>query len=384
MVINTVPIYISNVITMLLLFTIVIGNTWRFRDKGKENRILRLMIILVASCIVMDPMAFALDGKEGLFITILIYLCNSWLFASNMICLLLWVMMAGEHLIGGLSRKHFTVIASITAAGVLLLIVNVFVPVVFTVEENVYCRAMLYWLYVAIDVALLIDSVVMFFMAKYRGGFLIFFPIWAFIVPLIVGMVIQSMFYGISIVWPCAAVAIAGVFTSLQNEVMFRDNLTETYNRAYLDFIGKKLIQFNDRNVTIVMIDMNRFKEINDTYGHSVGDEALHNAAAIFKRAVGDMGIVIRCAGDEFIGILNTYEDNVINGVISDIRRRTDEFNKHNRKDYRLYTAIGYSKLDLEKETIDQTMKKVDARMYADKKAFYENNAGNDRRHGKA
>lgn len=64
---------------------------------------------------------------------------------------------------------------------------------------------------------------------------------------------------------------------ALQNENIFIDKLTGLYNRYYLDKISGKLKR--KRKITMMMLDMNDFKSINDNFGHSQGDDALVSPA---------------------------------------------------------------------------------------------------------
>ncbi len=80
-----------------------------------------------------------------------------------------------------------------------------------------------------------------------------------------------------------------------------RDQLTDMPNRrAFIDALHIQQRDFGDNPVAVVMIDMNGFKPINDTYGHAVGDKLLVNAGQCLTDVVGKTGIVARLGGDEF------------------------------------------------------------------------------------
>ncbi len=86
-----------------------------------------------------------------------------------------------------------------------------------------------------------------------------------------------------------------------------RDNLTGLYNRAYLDQVlaaEYQLAQENNFPLTVVFIDLDRFKQINDQYGHAVGDQALVHCARIILENTRHSDIVARYGGEEFVAVL--------------------------------------------------------------------------------
>lgn len=86
-----------------------------------------------------------------------------------------------------------------------------------------------------------------------------------------------------------------------------RDGLTGVFNRRHLtSLLGEQVRQAEAENrpLSAVMIDVDHFKAVNDTYGHAVGDEVLIRLAQGISAAVGDAGIVARYGGEEFAVIL--------------------------------------------------------------------------------
>lgn len=101
---------------------------------------------------------------------------------------------------------------------------------------------------------------------------------------------------------------------STQNEELdrlralaFKDELTGLFNRR---FYNERLVQeFSrakryERTLSLLMMDVDYFKSVNDTFGHSAGDEVLRRVADLLNRAVRDVDMVFRYAGDEFIVLL--------------------------------------------------------------------------------
>ncbi|WP_462410806.1 GGDEF domain-containing protein [Neobacillus sp. Marseille-QA0830] len=83
-----------------------------------------------------------------------------------------------------------------------------------------------------------------------------------------------------------------------------KDPLTGLYNRRYMDTCFFKMKAYADRsgrNISILFIDINNFKAINDNWGHKEGDKLIKLLAAQLKKSIFDKDIVARWGGDEFI-----------------------------------------------------------------------------------
>jgi diguanylate cyclase (GGDEF)-like protein len=96
-------------------------------------------------------------------------------------------------------------------------------------------------------------------------------------------------------------------------EIARRDQLTKLYNRRYANTVFDKLIN-KKINYGLVLLDIDYFKKVNDTYGHKVGDEVLVKFAKVLKRETREGDVVARWGGEEFlIIIINTSLDAVFN-----------------------------------------------------------------------
>ena len=378
---NLERIYVANVIGIVLIGVMIVCNLWRFQSRSRANRNLLMMMFLALGSCIADPISYTMKGLPGLFPKFIVYATSTWLFAANMLAVNFWVRFLAFYLNGGMSRRSRFALNAVVVFSLVLLVINLFEPIVFAIDENnLYSRTYLYFYYMVVDYMLVVNSLMTYFKSKAKGGFLKFFPIWVYIVPILIGGVLQSMFYGISVIPTSIAVSIAGVLASLQNEMIYQDPLTGLFNRSYMHYLLKKYIKRPKLNITGIMIDLNGFKHINDEFGHAVGDEALLIASRILKLAVGDTGCVIRYAGDEFIILLNTQDDAKVENCIAKIRQYFDKFNKDKSKSYMLSASIGSHKLDMKTESVDTFINVIDARMYEDKKVFYATHAGMDRR----
>ena len=185
---------------------------------------------------------------------------------------------------------------------------------------------------------------------------------------MVTAAVVQYFLPDISTIWIGAALAVDFLFMALQNDTLYRDRLTKLYNRMFLDLLKNVMEKASkNKSFTAMMLDLNGFKLINDNFGHSVGDEALIVTGNLLREAVGPYGAVIRFAGDEFIIILNTHNDELIQRIVENINNVFDNFNKAKKAQYELSISLGYSKVNLKESSIDEVMKEIDEKMYLDK-----------------
>ena len=389
---NLIAITVANVVALCVLLMISVGCSYKLRMKNLESYILVTMISLVALASIIDPLVFLCDGNTGIikeasgFHIFVNHFGNSLIFIIDELIVILWSAFLIIHLDGTLSKIRMIVYASIMAICLLALFINIFVPFIFEVDRNsVYSRVGYgYLIFTILDVLILLDSILIYIKIRAKGGILKFFPIWGFLIPSICGMIAQSVVYGISTINVGNAIAAAGMMMSMQNDLIFMDKLTGLYNRSHLDKL-KAQMEKSKKNAqyTAMMIDLNGFKLINDNFGHLVGDEALITAAKLLKEAVGSYGTVIRYAGDEFVIILNTISDPLIDEVVLSIRRTFSNYNKKKMAPYELSISLGYSKANLKEQSIDELMNDIDKKMFEDKKKQHKEHPEWERRNQK-
>ncbi|MBO5470090.1 MAG: GGDEF domain-containing protein [Lachnospiraceae bacterium] len=178
------------------------------------------------------------------------------------------------------------------------------------------------------------------------------------------------MHYGIAAGWFAAAIALLLIEMQLQREESFVDELSGLYNRKYLEFFYKQMKLKKYPQVFGVMMDINLFKKINDTYGHTVGDDAIRTAGKLLSSWVDVSDTVIRFAGDEFIIVCVDRTEADVVTLIDDIRNKLVEYNRMGKKQYELTFAMGYTQ-DLPSYTkLDEFLWEMDQKMYEDKELF--------------
>lgn len=150
------------------------------------------------------------------------------------------------------------------------------------------------------------------------------------------------------------------------------DPLTGLNNRGQLArYISQSSGAHKDGATFILMIDVNDFKRINDTFGHAEGDRALVIVADALKQIVDGRvfpTFLARYGGDEFILIAHTPTETEIERMIGEIRERIREDCYLQKTPYVVFVGIGYDKVGGDADTFQQCIARADDNLYLDKK----------------
>ena len=125
-------------------------------------------------------------------------------------------------------------------------------------------------------------------------------------------------------------------------EMAYQDALTNLKNRAWCE---KIMQEYEDSHnpVSIINIDLNYFKHVNDTYGHAKGDELLIHFAEILKAAFPYPACVGRMGGDEFIVILDYETEGELEAKIQNLNKVVTEWNQKTTEDKQISFASGFA-----------------------------------------
>lgn len=196
-----------------------------------------------------------------------------------------------------------------------------------------------------------------------------------FIFPVIscVGALLQILMPGTAWIFPTTTLAVLINYTTVQNGYMARDHLTGLYNRGQLEtFMNYQLKNMKKGNYFfLILIDMDKFKEINDTYGHVVGDDALINAAKLLRgNCKRKSDYVARLGGDEFVIIGQCEAIATVDTIIARMHSVIDRFNNTSKKPYKIQFSAGYTIYDGSGHaTLDMLISDADRKMYNIKNA---------------
>lgn len=369
----------ANIISILLIGTLYLANRQK-AEYDRDMRLLQQMMVTIGIANISDCCVYYLTGSSNIVIKVLVFLSGSGLFLGNVMIGYLWAKFIMVHMNIPFSDILRNIYRTIGLISIVLLVINIFYPLVFSVSDGRYQRGFAYIIFLIFAAFYILDSLYLYVKRVKKNGSLKLFPVHIFLIPVILGVVIQAFFVEIAITWTSIAISVAGIMTALKNEIIFTDCLTGLYNRVYLEFLHKRACNKKDCWVSGIMIDLNGFKQINDNYGHAEGDLALCIVADLLRKSFSEYGVVTRYAGDEFVIMLNTTDDQFIQKIIKSAKKNFVTENEKNDKPYQLSASMGYAITNLSNETIDDFMNRIDEQMYQDKMKYYEHN---DRRNSK-
>ena len=199
---------------------------------------------------------------------------------------------------------------------------------------------------------------------------LIMFPI-----PILIGGTFQAVFQNYSLFLPSYILSLFVLYSCIQERRLSYDHLTGAFNRQRLENYLDAMISITkntDIQFAALMADVNSFKKINDTYGHTEGDRALITVVDTLRKNIRKNDFIARYAGDEFVVIFPKCSEKVLDEIIS---RIINGFKRLPliQTSFSISLSIGYSMFIPEKDlSQNDFIVRLDKLMYINKKAFYE------------
>ena len=140
----------------------------------------------------------------------------------------------------------------------------------------------------------------------------------------------------------------------------YRDTLTGTYTRLYLESFQSNLESAD----AVAIVDVDLFKQINDTYGHPVGDEALKTIANTIRSGIRGSDTLIRYGGDEFLLIFSKIGEEVFYERLKQLRRAVQETKLPDYPEVKLDVSLGGV---YRVHPLSEAIRQADLRMYENK-----------------
>ncbi len=363
-----------NVFAIAVLALMYQGRRKEFlqKDQIMFNRIILSMIFVL----IIDTLTWVLNGLSFPYARIVCHIINGLFWFCSMIPCGLGFLY-GYYKLYGKSNTKVTRIAifPVIYAAVFLLL-NIRTGWVYTVSaDNIYRRGPFYLLlgivpFIHIFAAeiLMIKRGLHVPMAE-RSPYKIMA---AYLILPLVGSAIQVAFYGTSTIWVSLTIAVIVFYNYLQKGYISVDSLTGLANRRRFDSYTRGRMENLEKNASLylMMLDINNFKGINDTFGHAQGDQVLVMTARMLLKASEGIGaFTARVGGDEFVIVMCNTSISQVEQMVHKIEKYMQEENDTAGKKYTVSLAIGYAGMKGSDEISLETLYDVaDKNMYANKR----------------
>lgn len=370
----------SGIITLIILYSVkeIFADTYDIRLLLKME--MGILLVLLA-----DVVMWILNGKSGNFLRVLSYINIIFYFIIQIVIVFWWLRYAWYHIFGRkISKKKETIF--ILVPFVFLSLIVLTSPLngwcFYLDDANYYHRgvlsapmsAIILFYLLSITVAALIRGRKEIVDDRKKELFIIAF----FAAPPFLGGFMQTVFFGFSLVWPCVVVSNLLILLSKESQAISQDALTGLNNRRSMEKVIRTYEEGQIRIATLIMLDINDFKHINDKYGHNAGDMALIQTANILRATFnGTSAFLARYGGDEFVIILPEYDECASKEVVQKVRDNFENFSNINKFSFQLSVSIGFA-ISTEKSDIklENLLRKADESMYKDKAIYHQRKNG--------
>lgn len=373
--INIPEILVANGTGMVMLVFLMF---FRIRKKHQfsqvHEQIFSIILVLALIAITSETLSFLIDGKVFPGCYFLQYVSNTLCVGLMAVMGFLWGLFVDYRIYYNtkrLKRKAIFLSIPLFLIAILLLCDWFGCGFIFKITpENCYIRGKLN---IVIYIALFIyfaENIVNALTARKNGVTPFFFPIYCFIVPCMVGSIIQILFYGISLGWLSTAMATVFVYLELQIADYYVDSLSGLFNRRYINYYLSQKNQ-RDGNLHGILIDINDFKDINDIHGHMAGDSAIRVMGKILLQSLFNNAIAIRVGGDEFVVFLSDSNSEECRRQMEVIQKNIVEYNDRENEDFSLSVSMGSNSFN--GKSIERFLSELDSNMYEVKRKYHQN-----------
>ncbi len=358
----------------LVICTVMYITNLKLTEKHMlQNRLFRWLILATMALLALEIGTLLVDGQSGELFYILNKTTNTIFFIFGPIPASIWALYTSYQLLHDLHRLRTEIILLLFPISIntIMSLLSPFMGLFFRVDSsNIYQRGPYFMVMVFASFLPLFYSTILYIVFRKRIPRKFFIPMLLFIIPPVIGALMQTLFYGIAILWTSVTISIFIVHNYVQNERLNLDHLTGVFNRRQIDNYLNDRIQSakKGKSFSCIILDVDNFKSINDKHGHLTGDKALVDIAQILKTCMRDEDFLARYGGDEFIIVLDISDEKIIKQTIGRIRGKVVQYNQKSSNPFVLSFSAGYKVYDSRSGlSREEFITKADSLMYRDK-----------------
>ena len=366
----------NNVIGLIILLIIFVNMKSNTRKMTPDKKIYLTLILSTTIIMILDILLDFVHKKTGIFakeINIIMTIGYIIYFSLNVVPYIAWSFYVDFYIHRSVRRlKKIGPIISIPAIlSIILVFLSIYNKKIFFIDQNnAYNRGSLFMFNSALYYSYLIMTYIQIIRKRKNIMKKDYYAMLTFgLIPAMAG-VLQILYTGKTFIWLAISISSLIIFLTIQSDEINKDYLTGLYNRRQLDiYLTTRIRDLKKGDLLLmIMMDLNYFKTINDTYGHLEGDEALKNTANILMDSFRSEDFISRYAGDEFVIVVKLEKESDKEEIITRLTRNFEVFNRSNITPYDIEFSLGCDIYQSELEAdAEGFINHTDKLMYADK-----------------
>lgn len=348
------------------------------RCNNLGDRLYNVILFANFSLLAVDSLAYFLNGLQWPHARLANLIACTVLYFLYPIMYTIWPAYCEYQLFSNLERFKRRLPLTVLLLFLLIAgtIISWFTPFYFYITaDNQYIRGPLYSFHFMLGVS---QTVYAFFLTlkeaksdvnrihRKRNRSLLIYPLFPMI-----GAFFQYAIANLSTIWLGTVLSFLYSFFNLQSAQITQDPLTSLSNRRHFDsYLEQMTLNFSQPGVLfLLMIDLNDFKQINDSFGHLTGDEALKHVSRVLIKALPRNDFLARIGGDEFAIVGIRGNTALAEAAAKTIQNELDQFNASVVVPYTLQLSIGCATMTKDTPlTAAEMVNRADKRMYSQKK----------------
>lgn len=353
-----------------LLFVGIIGYA-RLDKKDTVNNLFLIAALIVFLELANETITCVLNGKTDAILIGLAYLFNVLLFLMAPILTFSFFVLIRKILFPYEPLTKKLLLLSSIPAGVsaVLSLLTPFFGFYFSIDSlGVYTRGPLFLVSAIITYVYLLVIVVYIRIKRpqLRSKDAMLFCLVATLP--VVGGILQSAFYGVLFMWSSAAMALIIGFIFMQDRMVRLDALTGCWTRESFFFTFSRKIAYQPNDVFgAIYFDVDNLKQINDSYGHLEGDNALSKTAQWVRNCLSADDFIARIGGDEFIAIVHVQDKQKLLKHLDCIKKTFDANNLAEKTPYSIRCSFGADLYTNQFSSLELFLHHIDHLMYQEK-----------------
>lgn len=349
-----------------------------------ENNVFRSITVLTFCICISEVISLCLHGNTRIGVYSILQICHGLFYLFSAAISYLWLMYIFVKFRKDLPKKAESVAYAIPLMLFAVVVVTNFMHNnLFSVNEyNDYARGKwvsLHWIVCGLYMILATSKTLKEIATEknYRKRRSLY-PLIYFVIPPVTMAVLQIIYKGTSILQVGFTLSILLIAVSEKDKSIYTDVLTGLGNRRGMYRYIENHPQSVPQKIYCMVIDMDNFKEINDTFGHDVGDQALVDTAQILTKVCSELTgdyYLCRYGGDEFVIAYRNYHRNQILFVKDQIMKYAEEIKDAQKREYVLGFSVGIAgKTCMCIEDVERLISAADQDMYAEKRKKHRRN----------